>query len=83
MRPIKVAEITGAAMADSIPVANKLEKMGLELRPASRQNGLYKYRLAPVGEKLILAHFNTLDEVAKYLKELSTAITTEGDITMT
>ena len=78
MKPIRVAEMTGAAMADSIPVAHALEKLGLELRPAAKANDLYKYRLAPIGEKLILAHFNTLDEIAKYLNELST-ITNNGE----
>jgi hypothetical protein len=47
-----------------------LEKSGLELRGAARENDYYKYRLSPVGEKIVLAHFNTVDEIVDYIKDL-------------
>jgi hypothetical protein len=50
-----------------------LSEMGLELRPAAKENNLYKYRLAAIGEKRILAHFNSCEEVTTYLKDLQSA----------
>ena len=71
MLPKKLADITGAAMSDCVPIALQLQEMELEIRPASRENSEYRYRLAPKNEKMILAYFNTLNEIAKYLEELS------------
>ena len=66
---------------DALLINGSIERLGLEIRPAAKANDLYKYRLAPVGEKRILAHFNTVQEIDKYLKELENITT--GDTTMT
>jgi len=64
-----------------LSICTQLNILGLEIREASKANDLYKYRLAPKGEKRILAHFNTIEEIDKYLSDLTNA--TKGDTQMT
>jgi hypothetical protein len=60
--------------AEKDALSIKLGNLGLMLRGASRANDLYKYRISPDGDKKVLAHFNTLEEINNYLDELSATI---------
>ena len=65
--------------AENDALNQRLSYLGLELRPAARQNDLYRFRLSPIDSKKVLAFFRTLEDINTYLQDLENITTNDGE----